>query len=420
MNTIKRILLSLLVMFLIISCTSKAEKLQTQKEIRNHKNATVMNEFLNKRVEQKEEAVNNYINSLSLQEKICQMFIENLEGNKQFVPVEKMSLVDSDDKSSYIIPGGYIYFGYNIADDRKEVFEFNKSIYEYCKKNNKIPPYLAVDQEGGIVSRLRKINTPLPSCKEIAEGSLEDCKKIYINQAIQMKELGFHMNLAPVVEIITEENKDFLDERSFGDKQKVISYGKECVKAYESNRIATVLKHFPGNTNTDPHLGLPVISLSKEDLFESLVSFKEILKENPTAILMSHAITTSNDKEPDTPSCLSSYWVNEILRNQYHYEGIVFSDDIFMGALKDNGFPPEVAVVKAITAGIDVIMISEKRIAVPVNLILEQVNKNPQLIKKIDESVKRIINYKIKAGILDINYQKDGCYKITISNQIYN
>lgn len=404
---------------LFLSCTGKKEKLLTQKEIKMHQSASEMNDFLYQRVEQKKKSIDEYIGRLSIAEKVCQLFIENLEGNKKFTPVEKMSLVDPSSENDYIIPGGYIFFGYNIADTREDMKAFNKSIYEYCKKNDKIPPYLAVDQEGGSVCRLKKINTKLLSCLEISELSLEECRKIYDSQANQMHELGFHMNLAPVVEVITDENKDFLDDRSFGSKEKVISYGKQCIRSYEDNNIATVLKHFPGNTNTDPHKGLPVINLSRQMLEETLVPFQILLEEKPCAVLMSHAITTAIESEKNTPSCLSEYWVNEILRKKYGYDGIIFSDDIFMGALKDNGFPPETAVIKAIMAGIDVIMISEKRISVPVNLIVQLAQENPDILNRINQSVKRIISYKIKAGILSCSYNRDGSYTIEISNQIY-
>ena len=81
-----------------------------------------------------------------------------------------------------------------------------------------------------------------------------------------MHSIGFHMNLAPVIEVCTPDNEDFLDGRSFGSFEQVLNYGRACVNAYENNQIATVVKHFPGNTNTDPHTGLPEIKLSEADL----------------------------------------------------------------------------------------------------------------------------------------------------------
>ena len=122
------------------------------------------------------------------------------------------------------------------------------------------------------------------------------------------------MNLAPVAELCTKDNVDFLSGRSYGDEEQVVEYGSACVNAYEQNNIATVVKHFPGNTNTDPHSGLPVINLSEAEIRNDLKPFIEVLKTTPTAVLMSHAIVDSVDK--GTPSCLSKTWVTDILRKE--------------------------------------------------------------------------------------------------------
>ena len=213
-----------------------------------------------------------------------------------------------------------------------------------------------------------------------------------------MNLLGFHVNLAPVVEICTDSNSDFLAERSFGNADKVVSYGTSAIMAYENNGIGTVLKHFPGNTNTDPHTGLPEIKLSEKELYESLEPFEKLIKLKPSGILMSHARTEAVDSE--VPSCLSHVWVTEILRNKYGYEDIIFSDDIFMGALASNGYLPEKAVVMAVEAGIDCIMISEKRILKPARVLYQTACENPEFAAKIDAAVKRIQRFKLDFGLL--------------------
>ena len=228
-------------------------------------------------------------------------------------------------------------------------------------------------------------------------NSIAQSYEIYREQALQMQSMGFHMNLAPVIEVCTPDNEDFLDGRSFGSFEQVLNYGRACVTAYENNQIATVVKHFPGNTNTDPHTGLPEIKLSEADLKESVRSFEEILKYNPSAILMSHARTSAID--PGVPACLSKVWVTDILRNTYKYQGIIFSDDIFMGALADNGFPPEKAALMAIDAGVDCIMISEKRFGKAARVIYKKAQEDSDFAKKIDQALLRILEYKEKAGL---------------------
>ena len=337
---------------------------------------------------------------MPLENKIAQLFIENLVGNTKFRTYENMKAITDkdDDEERPLVAGGYLFFSYNIADSVQAQKDFNNSINDFCRQNKIIPPYLAVDQEGGWVSRLKKLNTKLPSNQDVAKNnSIAQSYEIYREQALQMQTMGFHMNLAPVIEVCTPDNEDFLDGRSFGSFEQVLNYGRACVNAYENNQIATVVKHFPGNTNTDPHTGPPEIKLSEADLKESVRSFEEILKYNPSAILMSHARTSAID--PGVPACLSKVWVTDILRNTYKYQGIIFSDDIFMGALADNGYPPEKAALMAIDAGVDCIMISEKRFGKAARVIYKKAQEDSDFAKKIDQALLRILEYKEKAGL---------------------
>lgn len=386
-----------IITLLFISCTDK----QTEKEILNHQNQSLFNKYVIEHKKNHEEKILSYVKNMSLEDKVAQLFIENLEGNKNFRSYETIGAMTGKDDKRPLIAGGYLFFSYNIAQNIQAQKDFNNSIGQYCRQNNIIPPYLAVDQEGGWVSRLKKLSSNLPSNQDVAEDySVEDAYKIYQEQALQMQSMGFHMNLAPVIEVCTPDNAEFLDGRSYGSFDQVLDYGRACVNAYENNGIATVVKHFPGNTNTDPHTGLPEITMDKDELMASVKSFEEILKYNPSAILMSHARTSALD--PGVPACLSKLWVTDILRNTYKYEGLIFSDDIFMGALADNGYPPEKAALMAIEAGVDCIMISEKRFAHAGKVIYNKASEDSEFAKKIDLALYRIIKYKEKAGLLNI------------------
>ena len=390
------ILLASLSILLITSCTDK----QTKKELRTHKNAVLVHNYINQIKNQNDAALKRYVEAMPLEQKIAQMFIENLEGCTKFRSYETVGAMTGFEDATPLVAGGYLFFSYNIADSREQMKDYIKSIRDYCDSYGIIQPYLSVDQEGGWVNRLKKINPPLVSNEKVAEQyDAGQAYELYCEQAAGMKELGFDMNLAPVVEVCTQDNKEFLDGRSFGEVQKVIRYGTACINAYENNQIATVIKHFPGNTNTDPHTGLPEITLSKEDLDESIKSFKELVKLEPAAILMSHARTSAVDK--GVPACLSKIWVTDILRNQYDYKGLIFSDDIFMGALADNGYPPEVAACLAVEAGVDCIMISEKRFAKAGAVLYKKALVDKEFEEKINVAVKRILTYKIKAGLID-------------------
>ena len=374
---------------LVCFTACKNDKKINEHELRTHQLGLEIQECIQLVAQEKSQAIDDFINALPLEERIAQLFVVNLVGCDTFTPVEEN------------IAGGFLYFSYNIADSVPQMISFNKSIFEYCRQHNKIPPFLTVDQEGGYVNRLRNLNEPLPSQERVAnELTLSQAAALYENQAKQMKALGFTMNLAPVTEVCTPDNEQFLMQRSFGSQQNVILYGAACINAYESNGIATVLKHFPGNTNTDPHTGLPEIEWTPEELELQMKPFRELVKQNPSAVLMSHARVKGYDE--NNPACLSEYWVTQKLRNEFGFDGIIFSDDIFMSALADNGYPPEVAVVAAIQAGVDCIMISEKRIGQSVEVLLQKAKDDPLFQTRLNESVRRILEYKIKCGFLKL------------------
>ena len=393
--------------FCLFSCSnhklnSKKEKLISQRELRTHQNGRDILEYIKDVEAQKNQAVDDFIAQLDLDQKVAQLFVVNLVGCDTFSPVETN------------IAGGFLYFGYNIAQTPVAMAQFNQSIIDYCKQNNKIPPFLTVDQEGGFVNRLRSLNGPLPSAQRITQNlDVSKAAELYTLQAKQMKALGFTMNLAPVAEVCTSDNEVFLNERSFGNLDQVTDYGTECVQAYEENGVGTVLKHFPGNTNTDPHTGLPQISWSDAELKMQMDAFRALVAKNPSAVLMSHARVKGYDEK--NPACLSEYWVTQMLRNELGFTGIIFSDDIFMGALADNGYPPELAVVAAIQAGIDCIMISEKRIGSSVEVLCKKAKADNLFAKRIDNAVRRIIEYKMKCGFLEVQLGSDGKYTLVIN-----
>lgn len=387
----------LLFAVLFTSCTSKEEK-QRQKEIaiENAKN----------------QAVADFVSALPESVKISQLFLVNIEGNKDFIPIEKTGILyGNKNQGEPLVPGGCLFFSYNVAKSKEEVKHFTDSINSLYIKHSNIPPFMAIDQEGGYVNRLRSITANFPSNKQVAENcSIEQAASLYSTQAAQMSELGFNMNLAPVVEVESKENSSFLDTRSFGSLEKVLQFAPLEVKAFEDKNVLTVLKHFPGNTNTDPHTGLPEIKVTKQKLQNELLEpFKKILPYS-SAVLMSHARVFVEDAEEDenlnidskTPSCFSTYWIKEVLRKEYGFKGLILSDDIFMGALADHGFSPEVAAFKAVEAGIDIIMLSEKRFGATARILLNEALSSPEFAEKMEESVRRVIKYKIKCGILEL------------------
>ena len=401
----KKTILTASALFMLLafnSCTSKEEKKITVKEKLVHQNQQNFYEnYVYSKIRTNEISLDNYIKNLPLEKRVAQLFIENLEGNKTFRSYETFGDMTGKNDSSPLIAGGYLFFSYNLSDTIEETASYIASIRSYTEQNNQIQPFLAIDQEGGWVNRLKKLTGKLPSQQDVAETlNVGQAYELYSRQAKKMAEIGFNMNLAPVIEVCTDDNRDFLDGRSFGDSYKTSAYGIACINAYQNNKIAAVIKHFPGNTNTDPHTGLPEITLPYDELKKLLEPFKEVCSHLPVGVLMSHARTSSFDE--NNPACLSKKWICDILRSEYGYEGIIFSDDIFMGALASNGFPPEKAAVLAIEAGVDCIMTSEKRFAKQAAHIYAKALDDKTFEERINQSVKRLLEYKIKAGLFSL------------------
>ncbi|MBO4320275.1 MAG: glycoside hydrolase family 3 protein [Treponema sp.] len=336
-----------------------------------------------------------YLDSLPEEQAISQIFLVNIQGNKDYSAVE----VTSDGKP--LVPGGALFFAYNLGDTIEESIDFISSIEKYCDSHSILRPYLAVDQEGGLVNRLRSLSNTLPSAQKISEVlTPSQAYELYSIQARQMRAIGFDMNLAPVAESLNEENMEFLDTRSFGNVPQSIVYSMAAVNAYQANGINAVLKHFPGNTSVDPHTGLPEIDYdSKRIDSEFIIPLRFILSSNPSSVLMSHARVPAVDS---SPACLSNVWVTEKLKNQLGFTGLVISDDIFMAALAENGYPPDKAAVQAIEAGVHVIMLSEKLFGKVAENLLENASKDREFNLKLRNAEKKVLEFKLKSGILKI------------------
>ena len=414
-NTIqlRKSLVLMMMLCLLLSCSGKntesnpdsaeVESSLSQEEIQ--RNLQLQQELQKKQAQQA--ALQNFIQSLDPVQRYSQLFLVNLEGNTSFRPVESLQWEDVPEQA--LIPGGYLFFSYNVADSAQKVADFTASIQSWCQSNQTLPPLLAIDQEGGLVNRLRSVTSPLPSAQEVAETmTSQQAQELYRLQGSQMQHLGFHLNLAPVAEATSSHNQAFLDTRSYGPLPQMEDFARAAIAGFQEGGIGAVAKHFPGNTNDDPHTGLPEIALSQQELQQLyLEPFRRILQESkPWAVLMSHARTAVYDGE--NPACLSRFWVTEMLRQDFGYEGLILSDDIFMAALEKNGFPPERSVMMAVEAGIDVIMLSEKKFGSVLKLILDRSREDESFKSLLDASVERILLAKVQAGLMSFQEDESG------------
>ena len=415
MRSVRNVVAFFLIAAFVFTSCSVSERRQMRRERVMRECARVVHEDAVRTLTAKRDALFSYVASLTIEEKAAQLFMENLVGDDVFTPVEWTD----PSRTKALMPGGYIFFSYNIADTPEKIINFTDSIFSYCAARGCIPPYLALDQEGGDVCRLRVVSGKLPANGDVAETFfVSDAYRLYSLQALQMRLLGFTVNIAPVVETRTESNEAFIGDRSFGDASSVVAYGTAALNALQNNGIAAVIKHFPGNTNTDPHTGLPEIDISEEEFDKTVrYPFSRLVSRGSAGVLMSHARVSLAD--PRTPACLSRIWIDDKLRGELGFKGLVFSDDIFMAALAENGYPPERAALSAIEAGVDVIMISEKKFARQHALLVSRAREDEDFAKRIEESALRVIDFKIERGILSIE-KRDGVWRVVQNSAVPN
>ena len=351
-------------------------------------------------------AVERYLSSLTERERIAQIFLVNIDGNKSYRPLEYYEeTVGAKKETLPLIPGGCLFFSYNIAESPETIIDFTISIAEYCEKKSLPRPYTAIDQEGGVVNRLSGITSPLPFASHVS-SCLTPSKSavLYSLQAEQLRMLGFSMNLAPVSEAKSGFNRDFLGTRSFGAVPSTIAYSLACIDAYQKEGVFCAIKHFPGNSNTDPHTGLPLIDLDSAHVHTQLfLPYLFIFSSSPAALIMSHAVVPSVDSNS---AVFSRVWINDILRKQAEYKGLIISDDIFMGAVSAD--EPNQIAVRAISAGVHVIMLSDKYFASIVDYLLQAAAKDSSLALELHEAERKVIEYKLSAGILRLKKTEQG------------
>ncbi len=307
--------------------------------------------------------------------------------------------------------GGVILFDYDAPSksrprnivDWQQTQNLIANLKSYAKNE---PLLVAVDAEGGLINRLK------PSMGFADIDSAQDLGKedglVAVNEywalAKQLRDLGFNVNFAPVIDININPKNPVIGglERSYSSNpQTVADYAKAFVAAHRAFGILTSLKHFPGHgsSDSDSHLGLPDITESYED--EELDPYKELIKNGGAdSIMTAHVINKKIDAE--YPATLSPEFIDKILRRDLEFGGVVFSDDMQMGAIVDNyGF--EDAIVRAINAGCDILIFSnnggEYDESIPRrarDIILQAVLDGRISQERINESYERIAALKSK------------------------
>lgn len=292
-----------------------------------------------------EKRVEKVINSMTVEQKIGQMMIYGFRGKKASEEVFK--LIDK------YHAGGFVIFTHNI-DSQDQLVLLNSEIQKYSNKKNLIPSFIAIDQEGGKVLRIKNFGTILPGNMNI--GATRSAELSFLAgklTAIDLEMLGINVNFAPVLDVNMTNNNEVIGVRSFGgDPAMVSKLGTAYIRGTQSRRVSATAKHFPGhgNANGDSHFETIVLNKSYQEMKDTdLKPFYEAIKSGVDAIMTAHIAVPKIDPS-GRPATTSSRIISGLLRDQMNYNGLIFTDDMEMRAVtRDAGVGK--AAVDAILAG---------------------------------------------------------------------
>ncbi|MGM0498739.1 MAG: beta-N-acetylhexosaminidase [Bacillota bacterium] len=333
------------------------------------------------------------LKNMSLEEKVGQLFQVGFQSKS--IDREIKDLIEN-----YHI-GGVIYFTRNI-ENLEQTASLSKNLQELALDSGAgIPLFISVDQEGGKVRRIKDL-TYFPANIEIgATGDKELSRKAAAVTAKELKGLGINVNLAPVLDVNNNPANPVIGERSFGaDPILVAEMGVAYIKGLQAEGIIATAKHFPGHGDTavDSHFDLPVINHSRERLDQvELYPFKKAIEAGVDSIMVAHIYFSTIESEAGIPATLSKAVLNDLLREELNFEGVIITDDLEMGAIT-NFFGTAAGAVKTIEAGADIVLISHSydKQKQAIEAVIAAVENGRISEKRIEESLRRIIKLKGK------------------------
>ena len=281
-------------------------------------------------------------------------------------------------------------------DTPEQVQHLTKKIDTTIRKKSGVMPFIALDQEGGQVLRMRKAFPPVPSEQSIGQsGQPAQAKQWAVTTGDALKKLGINVNFAPVVDLGSQA------ERSYSlDPGVVTQFAHEAIAGYEQTGIWCSLKHFPGigKVKTDPHIDGDSVNSSKDDLMkQDLKPFENLIKseDNQKMFIMVSNVTFPA-LDPNLPACVSKPIMTDLLRNTFGYQGLIVSDDMEMGAMAKHYAFADMGVM-AIKAGADMVLVCHEYAHEweTYDGLLKEYKSNAEFRALVDEKVTRIVRTKL-------------------------
>lgn len=366
-------------------------------------------EVQEKRNEEATTKAKQQLAQMSLDEKVGQLLFVDMSAVEVENPTSTMKQSLENMK-----PGGVILFRSN-AETIQTTIEQTSMLRELGLK---IPAWIGVDQEGGVVSRFPFMSRMNGNMAIAATGNPDYARETATRIGHNLHALGMNLNFAPVADVNSNPSNPVIGIRSFGSSADVVSqYVLPMIEGMHQASIPAVIKHFPGHgdTNVDSHINLPVLDHSKEQMeMMDLKPFQDAIEAGVDMVMSAHVavpslddstIISKKDGEPVyKPASLSKELITHRLRTEMHFQGVVVTDAMNMGAIEQH-FGIEEASEMAIDAGVDILLMPAHPSRVKEHLV-DAVLKGRLSHERIDESVLRILTVKAKYGLLDKNEEQ--------------
>jgi beta-N-acetylhexosaminidase len=340
--------------------------------------------------------VKKYMALMTLEQKIGQRFIANIEGSDLSDKIIRMI------REEYI--SGIIIYPWNIKNKR-QVKKLTRGIQKTAQQND--PPvnlFISVDQEGGRVNAFGfNEMAHFPAAyywSQYEDPEFVEAAAYVINKEIA--ELGCNMNFAPVLDLYGIPDKTVIGDRSMGsDPDMIAEFGKRYVKGAQKAGVIPVIKHFPGHgsSTVDSHVDLPVIDMEERDLQErDFKPFREVIENGIDVVMTAHVIFRKID--PEYPGTLSEKILRGILRDQFGFQGVIISDGLSMGAISNN-YEMDETLILLFKAGVDLILVHSKYDLVELKKRVYNLYEQGEITDaEIDEGVERVLKLKFKTGLV--------------------
>lgn len=334
--------------------------------------------------------VNSTYKSLTQDQKLGQLFIVALYTNKgeDFISNVRNTVVNEQ-------IGGLILMQDDAAREIDLVNEF--------QSKSKVPLMIGMDAEWGVFQRIASAHK-YPWAMTL--GAIQDknlIKEMAAKIAEDCKRMGINWDFAPVVDVNTNPNNPIIGNRSFGSEvNNVVNSALAYSNGLQDHNILAAIKHFPGHgdTNTDSHLDLPVVSHNLKRLNEiELAPFKTLMDKGIGGVMVAHLYVPALEKEKGVPASISKNIITGLLKEKYGYKGLIITDALNMGAVAKRYKPGELDAL-AFKAGNDIMLFSDG-VKEGKRLIQQAIDKKEISQNRIEESVKKILLTKYFLGLKD-------------------